>query len=94
MLVEFIPGAVDALLFDFGEDGVEGALDDVLALGFDGAFGKFYFFAVLVGVWLDLGEGVLGFLRVEGLPERLFFIVFLLSNEASDVILAKIKRNL
>lgn len=55
LLLELAPGAGNALLLDFGEDGVEGALDDVFAFGLGVAFGKFYFFACVFVVWLGLG---------------------------------------
>ncbi len=93
MLFEFVPGAGNTLLLNFSQDGVEGALDDVLAFGLGVAFRKFYFFAGVFVMGLSLGEGVLGFLRWLGGFDGLFLIVFLLANEAGDAILAKVKRN-
>lgn len=59
-----VPSAGNTFLLDLREDGVEGALDDVLALGLGGPFGKFYFGWVVVGLWVGFGEGVLGLLGV------------------------------
>jgi hypothetical protein len=55
LLFKLAPGAGNALLLDLGEDGVEGALDDVFAFGLGVAFGKFYFFARVFMVRLGLG---------------------------------------
>ena len=55
LLFELAPWTGNALFLDFSEDGVEGALDDVFAFGLGVAFGKFYFFARVLMVWLGLG---------------------------------------
>jgi hypothetical protein len=56
LLLGLAPHAPDALLLDLREDRVEGALYDLFALGFQAAFGKFYFFAGVFGVGEGLGQ--------------------------------------
>lgn len=62
LLIRLVPGAGNSFLLYFSEDGIKGALNDVLAFSLVGGFGKFYFGWGVFGVGDRLGKGGVVFL--------------------------------